>query len=284
MKNILITGSNGFIGRNLYERLILEKETKVYCVDTKKIKRKNYVNCNLSSYKSTVDIIKKIQPNEIYNMAGSFTNSYKKDFKNNFIISKNILDAVKFLKKKVRVLLVGSASEYGNVSSFDNPIKEHQKLNPYNIYGFSKSLQSNLMNLYCNLYGLDIVMGRPFNIYGNGISKSLLPGKIYEEINNFKKGKIKKIELGNLDSVRDYIHIDLVIDQLIRVMKFGHNNETYNIGTGKPQTTESFLKKILKSQELSFEIIKITKKKYKSIDPSVIYADINKINKLRNKK
>lgn len=280
----IITGAFGFTGRHLAESLEGEK---IYLTRShKKIKepKKNIIQSDLLDVNFVNTLIDKYKPNNIYHLAGSFTQNYEKDFAANVLATKNILDAVKEFSPSSRVLLVGSAAEYGIVKLQDCPISENARLNPFNIYGLTKIYQKNLMDFYVNLYALDIVMARPFNLYGKGASSLLFIGNLYKQINLYKSGKLSEIFLGNLEAKRDYILIKDAVKHYIKIMESGISGEVYNVASGKLISIKDLLKKILDEEGLDMSIIKSNSRPIQANDSSVIFADISKLNGLYDDK
>ena len=62
-------------------------------------------------------LLRTIRPDQIYNVAGTITNNYNECYASNVIITKNLLDVMVSMESKGRLLLVGSAAEYGLVSA-----------------------------------------------------------------------------------------------------------------------------------------------------------------------
>jgi Nucleoside-diphosphate-sugar epimerases len=281
MTKILIIGSSGFTGRHLKEFLASHKGVELFLSDLTLTNEKNYTVCELTNKKSTNALIDKIKPDQIYNLAGSLDNDFESLFKGNVIIPRNILDAVLELKIKCRVLLIGSASEYGFIKPEDNPIKETHLLNPVSTYSLSKIFQTELMKYYYSLHDMDIVMARPFNLLGKGLSNKLFIGRIYEQIELFKQGKTKKITLGNLSAKRDYIEGPDAAKALYTIMQYGRSGEIYNVGSGKSISIKDLLEKILTENRLSMDVVEsLEKTPDKKFDVPDIYADIQKLSYL----
>ena len=136
-KTILITGSEGFTGKVLLS-LLKNDGAKVFCTGLSQKVDKLYYQCNLANEKCVMKMIEEINPDEIYHLAGSFSNDFNIDLESNLITTKNILESVHKLRKKSRILLIGSSAEYGRIKQCDNPISELHPLNPTSIYGLTK--------------------------------------------------------------------------------------------------------------------------------------------------
>ena len=181
--NVLITGALGFGGRNLNKVLSKKGSCKLFVSDINRdVSTANYWHCDSLDFESVNELLLKTKPDFIYHLVGSFSNEYEKDYAANVLATKNVLEAVRNLEKDCRVMLFGSAAEYGVVVKGENPIKESRALRPVSVYGLTKAYQTALMHYYLNALNLDIVMARPFNIFGRGISCKLFVGRVYQQI------------------------------------------------------------------------------------------------------
>jgi GDP-4-dehydro-6-deoxy-D-mannose reductase len=277
MIKVLITGASGFTGNYLVKYLQQKSDLKLHCVSRSKKQESDYI-CDLIDYESVNNLIQEIQPDKIYHLAGSFSNDYQIDYTNNVLSSKNILDSLVQNKLSCRVLLIGSAAEYGFIKEEDNPVKEDHLLNPVSIYGLTKVYQTYLMKFYHQVYDLDIVMARTFNLLGKNISNQLFIGRIYQQIEQYKQGKIEKIILGSLDSKRDYIDINEAVKYYEMVINKGEKGEIYNIGSGFSVKMSDLLENILLDNDLSMDIIEIKKTNFiNKLNVDDIFADLSKI-------
>lgn len=281
---ILITGAAGFTATHLAKELAarsgpaagrnelfftgIRADRPEHCAD--------YIQCDLSQFEPVRQLIDSIRPDQIYHLAGSFSNTYELDYQANVLSTRNVLESVLRAQSGARVLLVGSSAEYGTVTADDNPIREDHPLKPISIYGLTKVFQTQLMDYYCRVNKLNIVMARTFNIFGEGMSNRLFVGRLYQEINKYQRGEISKITVGNLKSKRDYIDISDAVKLYEAIMTAGKSGEIYNVGSGKSIQIADLLAKILQQAGLSHEVIEEQFYSEKANEVTDIYADMTK--------
>ncbi len=213
----------------------------------------------------------------------SFTNDLEYDSLINAFSSKRIFETIISENLKTRVVVLGSAAEYGAVLPVDNPLPESFLCRPVSVYGMTKLIQTEIAKFYSRTKNVDVVIARIFNLAISGLSPRLFYGKAEAAISSYKKGEITQLEFGNLDAERDYVEIDKAAEQLFAIAEYGFPGEVYNVGSGFPRKIRSILKNMLKNEGLvDAEVVEsipgiIVEKGF---DVPVIYADILKVSKL----
>lgn len=279
----LVTGAKGFSASALVKLLLKDNVGEIFLTDLLPDSYlNNYFSCDLSLQEDVKQLLEEIQPDCIYHLSGTFTNDYNVDYNSNVVGAKNLFDSILSLKKKVRVLLIGSAAEYGEPSKESKFISEKHHLNPVSIYGLTKVFQSNLMMYYFNNHALDIVMARPFNLYGEGISTKLFIGNVYDQIKKLKDKKIKKVVVGNLDSRRDYLHVFEAVNDYKIIMEKGLPGNIYNVGSGEAILLSDMLRSILNKKGLDMSVVESSN--FVSSHVTISAANIAKINQLKKGK
>ena len=269
---ILIFGSTGGIGKNFCE-FLKNKNIKFY-----KSSRKRFHRCDLSSKIQVNKILKKLKPSIILNFTGSYSNNFQIDFKNNFIHTKNIFDAtIQTNQKNIKIIILGSAAEYGKLINEKNGVKETQICKPDNNYGFTKYMQTKLSKFYVENYGLNIVVARVFNVLSNNAKSKLFFSDLNYKLNQLKKNKKKNIKLIKDLSLRDFINHNHLNKSLYKIIRKGLKNNIYNIGVGKKISSYDIVKKYIKLNKIKASRINFILKtnKIKSF-----YADITKLKNL----
>tara|TARA_Y100000590_G_scaffold459148_1_gene615518 strand:- start:13684 stop:14718 length:1035 start_codon:yes stop_codon:yes gene_type:complete len=274
IKNILITGCGGMIGSYLVSALLSKKfkpYLKIYGfdiippnLDKNIVYKKNFIfkKSDLTK-KKNFRINKKIDL--IIHLAGIPSPKYYKKYplKTYFLNSdlcKILLDLAKI--KKARFIYFSSSEIYGNPDSSNIPTPEKYEgrvssISDRSCYDESKRSGETYSYIYKHFYSLDTKIIRPFNFYGNGMSKKdkrVIPQFFYD----FLKSKIMNV-YGNGNQTRTYCNIIDAIPIIIKICFFG-KHFVYNVGNDTGE---------LSAYNLANKIAKLFKeKKYK----------INKIN------
>ncbi|MCT7468652.1 NAD-dependent epimerase/dehydratase family protein [Aliarcobacter cryaerophilus] len=259
-KNILITGSNGFIGstlKNILKYNIIE------------VSRDNgYDILNLSSLlEIDLDIDTVIHLAAKTFVPDSFENPY--DFyKFNIDSTINIAEFCKI--KKVKKLIYFNTYMYGSPNYL--PIDENHQLKFQSPYHRSKYISEEILLNYFKQIETKVVSLRLFNVYGRNQSNNFLIPTI---INKLSKDIL---ELNDLSPKRDYIYIKDIcslVNKIIRLPEYQLITDFYNVGYGKSYSVK----------EIVEYIIKIKRKKIKVIDKNIqrenevmdCFANINKV-------
>lgn len=267
-KKILITGSRGFIGKNLIKNL--SSTYFIYATTSKNIKNKKdivYINYK----KKNLTILKNLKIEYIVNCHGKISNhNYDDVFNDHFIFTKKILNNLnkKYIEK---IIHIGSMDEYSNyISGKDRLIKE----SPKETYGKIKNLVSKLILDYSNTNNISCIIFRIFLVYGkNQKLPRLIP---------YLKSCIKQNKIAHLNDVRafkSFIHIE----DLIEIIKFSIQNnmkyKIYNISNGKKHSIMSIVKYLNRKFDLhyTYQINKNPKTQY------LINSKINKEIKVKYK-
>lgn len=285
-KTALIIGGAGFVGNYLAEYL---HDTCGYFVNSTKLEQETLqspygevYNLDILNQTEIENLIKDIKPDCIFHLAAqsSVALSWKRPQLTVDINVKgtvNLLEALKNVEYKGRVLLIGSGEEYGVIKEEECPITEENLLRPGNIYAATKACQNLLGGIYARAYGLDLMMVRAFNHVGPNQIPQFVVADFCSQVAAIEKGKqTPEIHVGNLSAKRDFTDVRDVVAAYAMIIEKGKTGEIYNVGSGKAIAIDEILNRILSFTKEEIKVI-IEKEKFRPVDVPIIEADITKL-------
>jgi len=274
MKRVFITGSSGAVGRTLLRRLRQsEQRYEIFAP----ARHTSTNGLDVRDHERLSAAVCEFKPELIFHLAADFSPDFASSYAVNVASSKVLLESAERLDTSPRVVLIGSAAEYGYVLPEDCPVAETRVLRPISVYGLTKAWQTNLASLYASR-NVDVIVARIFNLYGEGLSERMFAGKIQKQIEQIELGSRSSIEIGSLSAIRDYISIPDAIDQLLSISHFGNRGSVYHVGSGKPISMREFLAQQLAARNLvGVPIVEEPHRASQRIyDVPAIYADMSK--------
>ncbi|HJH26327.1 MAG TPA: hypothetical protein C5S37_06010 [Methanophagales archaeon] len=234
-KRILVTGSSGFVGKNLVEEL-KRQDAEVLTLADHDGRR-----IDIRDQQRVMRIINKIRNIDIvYHLAAitsvpfSFENP-RETYDVNVLGTLNILELCRSCNADK--IVFASSYVYGQPQYL--PIDEEHPLQPTNPYARSKILGEELCRAYNTDFGVKCIILRPFNIYGVGQNKNFLIPSIIAQL------RYEKIELKDPEPKRDFIYISDIIEAYINAVEFKGDFEVFNIGYGKSYSVKEIIDKIV---------------------------------------
>ena len=235
--NILVTGGEGFIGKNLVNKL-RGLGHKVVSVDIKGSPDYLIDICkdDLSIIKEDVDIV--------YHLAaqpfgkGSELNPFMD-------LDYNIRGTLKVCyfaqsRKVKKIVYTSTVAVYGN----NELATEESLLNPLSNYGVSKLSGE----FYIKKFNTPYIILRLWNTYGPGQDLSNeYKGVVAAFANQVSKGNYVKVT-GSLERVRDIIHVDDVVSALIHSLNI-NESDIFNVSTKVPTTIKQLIETIIKAED-----------------------------------
>jgi len=241
--NFLVTGGAGFIGSNLVDSLI-DLNHNVIVIDNEAASENEsfYWNSKAENYKYDICNYNKIEPlfrsvDCVFHLAAesriqTAIQNPSRTFKVNVIGTLNILDASR--KHKVNRIVYSSTSSYYGLKN-NPPLVEDMDRDCLNPYSCSKVAGEDIIKMYSNLYNINSVIFRYFNVYGD---RQPTKGQYAPVIGLFQKMKSEgkpMTVVGDGLARRDYTHVkDVVNANILAAMKEEIlESKVVNIGTAK---------------------------------------------------
>ena len=215
MSSVLITGADGFLGRYISKDLV-QRGFDVY------FRRRTDGDVRDSATWEQFP-----EANYLIHLAGTTFVPASWDNPTKFVHSNLISTshALDYCRKHKTKMIFFSTYLYSKTAR--QPTIEEEKIDPANPYALSKLMGEQLCTFYANHFDVEVVVLRPFNVFGSGQdSRFLIPSIISQA----KVGS----EIRVLDSrpSRDYIFVDDLVDAVVKSMSADVKFDIFNIGTG----------------------------------------------------
>lgn len=236
MNGWLLTGATGFLGRHVLDAL---HEAGGSAPPVAVIGRRRpeglqsgaFVPADLEDPDSLARAVAEVQPHVVIHAAG-LTPPVENPSRFEQVNTQgtiHLLHALEALGKPVRVVIVGSAAEYGPTAPEDLPINEHHLCRPLDAYGRSKWLASTAGLLVRR--PVESMVARVFNPIGPGMPESQAFGRFAARLASPESDPLS-LRVGNLESRRDFVDARDVARALIALAFRGRRGRVYNVGSG----------------------------------------------------
>ena len=253
MKNALITGITGQDGSYLAE-LLLEKGYNVYGIMRRKsvadygnvehIKdRINFIYADMTDIVSLINAMRTSQADEVYNLAAqSFVGtSWEQPIATAEIDAvgvTNMLEAIKIVKPEARFYQASTSEMFGLVQEI--PQKETTPFYPRSPYGVAKLYGHWITKNYRESFDMYACSGILFNHESERRGKEFVTRKITDAVARIKLGVQDHLELGNMDSKRDWGHSKDYVKAMWLMLQ-QEVADDYVIATNETRTVREFV-------------------------------------------
>ena len=280
MKKALITGIAGQDGSYLSE-LLLEKGYEVHGIVRRhsvaenqnfrlhRIGEEKNLHTHygdLLDYPSLVRIMTSVQPDEIYNLGAmshvrisfdmpSFT------IQTNALGVLNMLEVYRTLCPNAKFYQASSSEMFGNSVDEDGVQSLTTPMNPVSPYGCAKVMGYNLVRHYRHAYGLHACNGILFNHESPRRGSNFVTNKVVKTAVQIKKGLTNQLELGNMDSYRDWGHSK----DYVRAMHLIINHSTpeeFIVATGETHSVANLCETVFNKLGMNYKEYVVQNPKY----------------------
>jgi UDP-glucose 4-epimerase len=281
MKNILVTGGNGFIGSHLVDRLALLPEIRVTVFDLYPRyyddlpANVDYVQGNLCDFQLIRRTIQERDISLIYHIAWASIpetslSNVSADFEANIVPSINLLEVCRDTGINEFVFISSGGTVYGLPKMI--PIEEDHPTNPICAYGVTKLMAEKYIQMFSQLYGLKkYVIFRPSVPYGPRQNPHRRQGAVSVFIYNALR-KTPVTIWGNADNIiRDYFYIDDMTDALVKVIdRQFSSTHIFNLGGNVAYTLNDIVLKIQSTLGIK---LKVQQEKSRKFDIQNLHLD-----------
>lgn len=288
MKKGLVIGAAGFVGNYLINEMH-ENNMEIYATKLSHEKLENphakVYDLDIMDKEAVVALLFEVRPDYIFHLAAQ--SSVGLAWKNpgltvdvNIKGSLNVMDAVRELFYKPRLLMIGSGEEYGHIRPGETPITEDNLLRPGNIYAATKACQNMIGSIYSKAYDMELILVRAFNHIGPGQAPMFVVSDFCKQVAEIEKGLREPVmRVGNLAARRDFTDVRDVVRAYVKLVQSGQPGVTYNVGSGNAHAIRDILDLIISRSTAQIKI-EIDPNKLRPVDVPIIEADISKLNAL----
>ena len=274
IKTTLILGSTGQDG-SLISKSLLEEGQKVIAVtrgysQSYENFRKlgihqdiDIVQCDIKSFSVLSKIIQKYNPDEIFNLAcqssvGKSFSEPTETIESILNLSLNILEIARKSKYPGKIFFAGSSEMFGNITNKAD-INHPQK--PNSPYAIAKQSSFNLVKMYREIYNLKCMTGILFNHESNLRPDTFVIQKIIRTAQQIQKNKNKRLEIGNIEIIRDWGWAPEYVDAIKLITK-SKIVKDHVICTGIATSLKKFIEKVFTKLDMDWEEFTIVNKSF----------------------
>lgn len=213
------------------------------------------LSMSLTDFRSVLQVISKVEPDEIYNLAGQSSVGLSFDqpvdtFESITLGTINLLESIRFINPKIRFYNAGSSECFGDTGL--EYADENTAFRPTSPYAIAKAAATWQVALYRKAYGLFASTGILFNHESPLRPERFVTMKIVSTVCRIANGSNEKLELGNIDIRRDWGWAPEYVDAMWRMLRI-NEPEDFIIATGQTQSLKDFLGVAFKAVHLDWK-------------------------------
>ena len=288
---VLVTGITGFVGTHLAEHLAAEGDLVVGLSQSGRWRdgageaaryvRLERVDLADAAEHELTALVARKQPEVVYHLAAQANpQASVADPRGTWALNLggtlNLLEALKASGLKPRVVLVGSGVSYGNPAPERLPVREDCPLRPNNPYAASKAAADLLGIQHFLAHGTDVVIARPFNHAGPRQTPNYVLSALARQVAEVERGRAARVEVGNLDVVRDFTDVRDVVRGYRLLAERGAAGEIYNLGTGHGTRIADALETLRTLARAPIEV-HVDPARVRPVDQPLLVADASKL-------
>ena len=269
-KSVLVTGGAGFIGSHIVDRLIVEDPAKIVIVDNLFLGKISNLAPALRR-RSDIEIL--VRDASIFPVMKEILETHKIDivldlatiplptsyvlprwtYENNIRMALNWCELIRL--KKLGLYVHASSSEALGTAQIV-PMPEEHPMNPTTTYGSSKASQDLLIQSYDRMYGINYLIFRPFNNFGERQNDEAYAGVIPSTIKRILAGEAPILH-GDGEQTRDFTYVKDTADAVVRLVNNPRcRKQVVHVAKGRQIKIIDLIKTICAEMAYSGEIIR----------------------------
>jgi GDP-4-dehydro-6-deoxy-D-mannose reductase len=278
VKRILVTGASGFCGRHLCRYLAARGYRVIgtyFHTPFKPLASVARQKLDISRLPEVCRLLQRLKPDAVIHLAAMSVPrlSWKREgetFGINTGGTLHLLEAIRQFSPQTKFLFASSVQVYGRTFRKGRAVSEKDLAWPESPYAASKLLAEYACLHYHDAFGLKVVIARAFNHLGRGQSSEFVFADWCRQIALAEKKRRRPVlETGNLDVIRDFLHVQDVVRAYELLLRKGESGGIYNIASGRGRLLENYVRGLLRRAKIPMKI-EIQQKRLRRYDPPLM--------------
>lgn len=285
-QNVMVTGASGFVGSRLAARLRqADGDLKLTLVDHRagRLGQDEIHALDVSDEEAVASFIAATQPTSIIHLAAvsAISNAMadmRQTWRVNALGPVNIAMAILEHAPDCHLLFISSAEVYGRSAGREVKLGERDLLQPANPYASAKAA-ADLFIQEAAGRGLSATVMRPFNHIGPGQSLAFAIPSFCSQIVDVERGLASVLRVGALEDVRDFLHVDDVIDAYLTVAQARNDlasGEVFNVASGVAVRMQDLLDRLVSFSKLAVPV-EVDPSRLRGRPPTSVVGDATKL-------
>ncbi|MBI3316940.1 MAG: GDP-mannose 4,6-dehydratase [Candidatus Omnitrophica bacterium] len=286
-EKILIIGASGFSGFHLI-KFLKPKGFEIHGTFYRHLRRDSEIewhSLNLQHRQQVFDLLKTLKPSGIFHLGAQSVPRFswkhsQETFAINTLGTLNILESMRSLKLRSRLVFASTSQVYGRAFYLKEPLQENSLMMPDSPYAASKGLAELSTLNFAARFKLDAVIARPTNHIGTGQRSDFVFSDWCRQIAMAEQGKRGPVlEVGDLTLGRDFLDVRDVVKAYWLLFVKGKSGQIYNIASGKCRPLSDYATFLMKQTKLPMRV-RVHSDRRRGSEPSTTLLEIFKMKKI----
>jgi GDP-4-dehydro-6-deoxy-D-mannose reductase len=279
MRSAVVTGAQGFIGRHLVDRL-RRRGVDVTTIGRNASADPSHVVLAEASWETTAldQVLERAAPDCIFHLAGMARGTAAELNHVNLDLLQDLFRALRRTNLQSRLVIAGSAAEYGAAIRDGEPVRETTACAPLSPYGASKQAQTRAAFAYADATGTSLLVARIFNALGPNMPLHLAIGDFANQIASMPWDH-GALHVGNIDVRRDTSDVEHIATVLCQLAENPDANGVVNVCSGQAPLLRELVEMLIAGFGRKIEI-EVDRSRVRGNEPHVILGSTARLARL----